>query len=402
MNETQSTTNIWLFFETLARRRGLIIGLVILVTLAAAVISLLLPRWYEANSLLLPPKETTTPIGGYSKLAEVVSVTEGLNLPVMVTSSDIYARILSSRTLVDRVIDRFDLKNYYGTSNMIETYLVVMMHSKFAVTPEGLLSISFEDRDPQMAADVTNAFVEELDHLNREIVNSRAKQNRIFIEERLKQVQAELDSLQVVFENFQYDNKAVDFDEQTRLAIEQAVSLKVMLTEIEIDLKMSEQMLGKDNPELVEKRRKRDIIQNRLDMLESSNADSSFFSLPISSIPKLKGEYENLYRRVKVNETLYTILLEQLEQAKIHENEEMPSISVLDYAQVPELRSRPRRTLIVTASFGFSVLGAILLVFILEYFRLLGERKPEDYKRVQYFIEAYLGWFPGVKKALRK
>ncbi|MFZ5979718.1 MAG: GumC family protein [Candidatus Zixiibacteriota bacterium] len=401
MNETQ-TNNIWRFFETLARHRGMIIGLVILVTLGAVVVSMSLPKWYEANSLMLPPKDTTTPIGGYSKLAEVVSITEGLNLPVMVTSSDVHARILSSRTLVERVIERFDLKNYYGTSNMIETYLVVMAHSKFVVTPEGLLSVSFEDKDPQMAADVTNAFVEELDKLNREIVNSRAKQNRIFIEERLHQVQTELDSLQREFEKFQIDNKAVDFDEQTRLAIEQAVSLKVMLTEIEIDLKMSEQMLGKDNPELVEKRRKRDIIKNRLDMLESSNPDSSFFSLPISSIPMLKGEYESLYRRVKVNESLYTILLEQLEQAKIHENEEAPSISVLDYARVPEVRSRPQRTLIVAGSFGFSVLGALLLTFILEYFRQLAEKKPDDYKRVLYFIEAFLGWFPGVKKALRK
>ena len=401
MNDTQ-TTNIWLFFEALARRRGLIIGLVVLVTLGAAVISMVLPKWYEANSLLLPPKDITTSVGGYSKLAEVVSITEGLNLPVMVTSSDVHARILSSRTLVDRVIERFDLKNYYETSNMIETYLVVMLHAKFAVTPEGLLSVSFEDKDPQTAADVTNAFVEELDRLNREIVNSRAKQNRIFIEDRLQQVETELDSLQVMFEEFQTDNKAVDFDEQTRLAIEQAVSLKVMLTELEIDLKMSEQLLGKDNPELVEKRRKRDIIRSRLELLESSNSDSSFFSLPISSIPRLKGEYETLYRRVKVNESLYTILLEQLEQAKIQENEEAPSISVLDYARVPEMRSRPRRTLIVAASFGFSVLGALLLAFILEYFRLLAEKKPEDYKRVSYFIEAYLGWFPGVRKALRK
>jgi len=401
MNDSHSS-NLWLFFEALTRRRALIISIVILVTLASVVISLLLPKWYEANALLLPPKDVSVSVGSYSRLAEVVSITEGLNLPVMVTPTDVYARMLSSRTLEERVIERCALKDYFQTANMIETHLVLKMHTRIAVTPEGLLSVSFEDQDPQTAADVTNAYVDELNKLNREIVTSRAKKSRTFIEERLAGVERELDSLRDVFEKFQVENKAIDFDQQTRLAIEQAVQLKVSLTNIEIDLKMSEQMLGKDNPELIEKQRRRDIIRRELEQLETTNRDSSFFSLPIASIPRLKGEYDNLYRRVKVNESLYTILLEQLEQAKIQEREEAPTISVLDYARVPEIRSRPQRTLIVAGSFGFSLLAAVLLAFIFEYFRALSEKKPEDYKRVVMFIEAYLGWVPGVRKALRK
>ena len=140
-----------------------------------------------------------------------------------------------------------------------------------------------------------------MNKLNQEIVTSRAKKSRTFIEARLAGVERELDSLRDVFEKFQVENKAIDFEQQTRLAIDQAVQLKVSLTNIEIDLKISEQMLGKDNPELIEKRRRRDIIKRELEQLETSNRDSSFFSLPISSIPRLKGEYENLYRRFKVN-----------------------------------------------------------------------------------------------------
>lgn len=401
MNEIPSS-NLWLFFEGLARRRGFIFLFIILVTLAAVVVSLLLPKWYEANALLLPPKDISMPVGSYSKLAEVVSLTEGLNLPVMVTPTDVHARMLSSRTLVERVIEKFDLKNYYGTTNMIETHLVFMSHARIEVTPEGLLSVSFEDRDPQMAADITNALVAELNLLNQEIVTSRAKQSKTFIEQRLAEVAHELDSLREVFEQFQLDNKAIDFDQQTRLAIEQAVQLKVSLTNIEIDLQMSELMLGKDNPDLVEKRKRRDIIKGKLEQLETLNPDSSFFSLPIALIPRLKGEYQNLYRRVRVNESLYTILLEQLEQAKIHEREEAPTITVLDHARVPEVRSRPRRTLIVAGSFGFSVLAAVMLAFIFEYFRQLSEKKPEDYKRVAMFIAAYLGWLPGVRRLMNK
>ena len=401
MNPT-SGNNLWLFLEIMARRRGMIVGLVVVITLAAVVVSLVLPKWYEANALLLPPKDVTMPVGGMSQLAEVVSVVEGLNLPVMVTPSDVYARILSSRSIADSVIRVCDLQARYETTTRLETYLALMSHARFEVTEEGLLSVSAEDRDPQKAADITNAFVTALDKLNRRIATQRASQNREFIEERVRQVKTQVDSARQEFEAFQTTQRAVDFDQQTRLAVEQAISLKVSLAQLEIDLQMNERVMGKDNPELVEKRRRRDIIKEQLRELETANRDSSFFSLPLASVPRLKGQYELLYSRVQVNDRLYTLLLEQLEQAKLQENEELPTISVLDYATPPEIRSRPQRSLIVAASFGGALVLAILLALLLEYFHRLRERHPEDYERAMYVIGAFLGWLPGVRKPHRK
>jgi uncharacterized protein involved in exopolysaccharide biosynthesis len=393
---------LWLFLETLARRRGLIVLIVVLATLASVVISLVLPEWYEANALLLPPKDVTVPVAGLSQLAEVVSVVEGLNLPVMVTPSDVYARILRSRSIAQSVIDTFDLGSRYGAESTTETYLVLMEHSRFEVTEEGLLSVSVEDKDPEMAARLTNAFVEELDRLNRRIASQRAVQNREFVEGRIKQIKAQLDSSRQEFENFQEEHRTVDFDEQTRLAIEQAISLKVSLAQLEIEIRMNEQVLGKDNPDLIEKQRRRDIIKEQLTELESGKQDSSFFSLPLAAVPDLKGQYEILYSRVKVNERLYTIMLEQLEQAKLQENEELPTISVLDHARVPEIRSRPQRTLIVIGFAGGSFLAALLLALLLEYFSRLRETNPEEYKRAMFVARAFFGWLPGVRSIKNK
>jgi hypothetical protein len=94
---------------------------------------------------------------------------------------------------------------------------------------------------------------------------------------------------------------------------------------------------------------------------------------------------------------LYTILLEQLEQAKLQENEELPTITVLDYARPPEVRSRPRRSLIVVASFGGSLVLAVFLALIFEYFRRLREQNPQDYTRAQYVIRSFFGWLPGMR-----
>ena len=393
--------NLWLLLELVAKRRKFIIVFVFLITLASVVIALLLPKWYTATALLLPPKDLSVPVPGLARLSEVVSVTEGLDLPYMVTSSDVYARMLQSQTIAERIIEQFDLKACSGVDNFKKAYQELMNRSVFKVTDEGLLVISVDDRHPQMAADLTNAFVDELDRVNREIASERVHQNKVFIEERLAQVKKELESARKEFENFQLENRAVDFDEQTRLAIEQAIKLKVLLAELEIELKMREKNLAEDNTELIELKRRRKLVKDQLQSLEEGNPDSSFFSLPVSAIPTLRGQYEVLYSRVRVGESLYRILLEQLEQAKIQENEKTPTISVLDRAKPPDTKSKPKRLLIVSATFVFSLFLAVLGAALLDYLSRLKQNRPEDYARVMLFVNAFFGWLPGVKKAAK-
>jgi uncharacterized protein involved in exopolysaccharide biosynthesis len=245
---------------------------------------------------------------------------------------------------------------------------------------------------------MANAFVDEINRVNQEIVTSRARKNREFIEGRLFQVRTELDSARASLELFQRTYRTVDFDEQTRLAIEQASNLKVSLAQVELDLQIAEQSLGKDHPDLIQRRQRRSILRQQLEHLEIGGSDSSYFSLPVASIPALRGKYEMLYSKVRVSETLFTTLLEQLEQAKIQESKESPTISVLDHASVPELRSRPKRTLIVGGTFLLSLLFSVFLAAIFEYLDRLQERRPEDHLRALYVANAFFGWLPGVKR----
>jgi len=146
-------------------------------------------------------------------------------------------------------------------------------------------------------------------------------------------------------------------------------------------------------------RRRRELVREQLVQLEENNPDSSFFSLPVASIPTLRGQYEEFYSRVRVGESLYRILLEQLEQVKIQENEKTPTISILDRARPPDTKSKPKRTMIVGGTFGLSVIFAVFVAAFLEYLVRLKQRSPEDYVRARYFIDAFFGWLPGVKKS---
>jgi len=391
--------NFWILLELLARRRVFIAVFVFIATLLSVIVALILPVWYEASALLLPPKDLSTPVPGLSRLSEVASVTKGLDLPVMVTSSDVYARMLKSRTIAERIIEKFDLVARFGADNLQKAYKELMNRSRFKVTDEGLLLITVEDKDPGMAADIANTFVDELDKVNREIVLKRVRQNRSFVEERLSQVKLELASARKEFEDFQLQNRTVDFDEQTRLSIEQAIELKIKLAELDIELQMRKKNLAENNTELIELRRRRELVREQLVQLEENNPDSSFFSLPVASIPALRGQYEEFYSRVRVGESLYRILLEQLEQVKIQENEKTPTISILDRARPPDTKSKPKRTMIVGGTFGLSVIFAVFVAAFLEYLVRLKQRSPEDYVRARYFIDAFFGWLPGVKKS---
>ncbi|MCH7690573.1 MAG: hypothetical protein IIA17_05960, partial [candidate division Zixibacteria bacterium] len=172
----------------MAKRSRFIISFVLICTLSAVVVSLILPKWYKATATLLPPKEVTVPVAGLGDFAEVVSVTGGLSLPALVTLSDVYAKMLESRTIAESIINKFQLLALYDTDNFDETYEVLMSNSDFRVTAEGLVTVSAEDKSPQLAADLANAFVAMLDSINRDIAGQRAKHNKNFIETRLSQI----------------------------------------------------------------------------------------------------------------------------------------------------------------------------------------------------------------------
>lgn len=397
MNQPQ-TNNFWLLLEVLARRRGLIISVVLIATLATAGLSLMLPTWYRANALLLPPKEIVASEDKISSLREVVSVVQGLNLPVMVTASDVFARMLESRTICDVLITKFDLIERYEVRTNRDAYKELMELSDFVVTDEGLLEISVEDQSPEMAADLANTFVSELDRVSREIAQTRASQNREFVQARVEQVRVQLDSAKADFQQFQIRNHTVDFKEQTRLAVELAIELKKNLADIEISLQVLKRRLGPNHADLVDLKHRRQVVLNQLTMLESQNSDSSFFSLPIADIPALRGTYATLQNRVIVNEKLHNSLLEQLEQAKIAENESAPTISILDPARPPENKSRPKRTYIVGGAAIISLVLSVLLAALLEFLARLKTSSPDDYHRVNLFINAFFGWLPGVRR----
>lgn len=390
--------NLWKLLEIVARRIRFIIIFVLLVTLTAAVISLLLPKWYLATTLVLPPKDEGLKLGWGGSIDKMTSLTSGLSLPLMATPTDVYARIVGSRALIDRVIEKNNLAEYYGIESRGDLYTRIDFESDYRVTPEGLMEISFMSKDPEMAAQVANSFAEELDGLNRELATSRARLVKDFIGDRLSMAAADLEAARRDLRDFQDKNMAIDLDRQTQLAIESAVGLKVDLARNEIELSLKEKTLTSSHPDVVMLRRRIEEIKKQINSLEFGGKDSTFLSLPISEVPQLKITYAELTSRVQIAETLFRLLSEQYEQAKIQEMMNTPTISVIDRAYPPELPIKPQKRIIVSIAFIVSLVIAIFMALFFNYLENLKLKSPADYERARYFIRVIFGWLPGVKK----
>ncbi len=390
--------NLWKLLEIIALRIKFIIIFVAAVAVISAVISLLLPKWYNATTLLLPPKEESMKLGQATGMEDLISITAGLVLPIRATPSDIYARILKSRTVAERVIVANKLKDYYKINSVVDILKRFEDQTDFRVTDEGLLQITYMDRNPKMAAQVANSFADELDKLNREVSSSRAKLTREFIANRLTEVSKDLDSARTAMKNFQDQYKAIDLDQQTQLAIGSAVNLKVALAQSEIELNVKEQSLSATHPDVIALQRKIDEIKKQIADLENGTGKGSYLSLPVASVPALKIRFADLTSKVKVAETLFQILSQQYENVKIQEKMDTPTISVLDKAFPPELPYRPQKSIIVLVSTAAAVFLAIFLALFLNYLSTLQKNSPEDYDRARVFFNVFFGWLPGINK----
>ncbi len=255
-----------------------------------------------------------------------------------------------------------------------------------AVEPQGIITLSYEDTDPIRAAAIANSFVEELNRVNQENINSKARAMREFVEQRLTETIRDLAAAEEAYKNFQQIHYAVSLDEQVKAVIKAISDLRGQLVVAEIELGVMKKSLSPSNARYMEQQYKIDQIKDQLSKLEtgdSSQTGSSFMNMPVKDTPELALELARLTRDLKIQETIFELLKQQYEQAKIQELKDTPTIQVLDRAEIPRIKSKPKRiTLSImggVASFGFT----LIFILILEFVRREREKNSLAFQRMQ-------------------
>jgi capsule polysaccharide export protein KpsE/RkpR len=357
----------------LLRKRGYLAKAFLAGLLSGCLVAFLIPARYESLVQLMPPDNQAN--SGLAMLATLTAKTGGGlggvagDLLGMKSSGALFVGILRSRTVEDRISERFQLKKVYAIK--LEQDVRNKLSENTAISEDrksGILTIAVTDGDPRRAARIATAYVDELNQLVAELSTSSAHRERVFLEERLRAVKLDLDEASKQFSQFASKNNTIDIKEQGRAMVQGASTVEGELIASESELKGLEEIYADNNVRVRSLRARITELKRQLEMLggtgagDSGRATESSEYPSISRLPLLGVTYADLYRRMQIQEAVYETLTQQYELAKVQEAKETPSVKVLDAASLPERKSFPPRTLIALLVTLVVSSGAVIFV----------------------------------------
>jgi len=382
MEDANRSFNLWKMLLVIARRKLFIAVFVFLATLVAVITAFVLPEWYRAKASILP-SQYDQPLGITGNLTQFSLSSAGFELPLMATPSDVYATMLKSETVARQVIEEVGLLDYFKMKSIQKCYLYLMEKTEVKVTGEGIVELYFEDKDPEMAAKIANSFINSLDALNRRVKSAKAGSDRDFIKGRLEKTESLLDSARVNLISFQKKYKAVDLDEQKNVAITAAAELKKRLALTEVNLEVKRKVYSDDHPEVNNLKNEVDQIRRQLAEIEKgAGQQDSYFGVGLDSLPALTARFAELEADIEIQEKVLALLTGLYEEARIKEQRDTPTISILEKAYPPEIKYKPKRAIITVATFSISLVLAIFIALFADYLENLRRTSPADFELV--------------------
>ncbi|HKN75909.1 MAG TPA: Wzz/FepE/Etk N-terminal domain-containing protein [Candidatus Acidoferrum sp.] len=368
--------------------RKLLFGAFVLGALGSLGLALLIPSRYEATTQLMPPDGQSS--SGMAMLSALAGRAGGLggvagDLLGVKNSGALFVGILESRTVQDRLVGQYDLKRVYHAAKMEDARAGLAAHTRIVEDRKsGIIAVTVTDRDPRLAAAMAQAYVDELDRLVEQVSTSSARRERVFLEERLRAVKQDLDSAAQKFSIFASKNTAIDIPAQSKAMVEAAATLEGQLIAAEAELHSLEAMYTEQNVRVRALRARVTELRTQLGKMggesgtsaaPSSETDASLYPA-IRQLPLLGVTYADLYRQTKIQETVYELLTQQYELAKVQEAKEVPSVKVLDAAVVPTKKSFPPRGLLTVAGAGFALFAICAWILVRQAWREIDPNDP--------------------------
>jgi tyrosine-protein kinase Etk/Wzc len=354
------------------------------VGITALGISFLIPPTYTAKTQFLPPQQQQSAaasmlasLGGLGGLAGAVG---GIKNP-----ADQFLAFMKSVTVQDALIERFKLQERYKAKTKTEARLTLTGSVRAASGKDGLISVEVDDKDPKFAADLANAHVEELGKLLGKLATTEAQQRRLFFEKQLTLAKDKLIQSEIELRATGVSGSVLKSNPGSAVAA--VAGLQAGVTAQEVKLGAMRGYLAETAPEF---KQALNELANLKAQLAKQEKDS-----PANSNIKAQGDYVSKYREFKYNETLFELFAKQFEIAKLDESREGAVIQLLDVAQPPERKSKPKKaliTIIATFAAGFAFL---LFIFIRQAFKNAGKNQESADKL--YHLKA--SWQKAIGKA---
>jgi uncharacterized protein involved in exopolysaccharide biosynthesis len=359
----------------LARKKKRILGVTLGAALLATILVLLLPKSYTATATILPPEQRqsslTSMLGQFGALAGLSGANAGPE-----NSADLFVAMLKSRTVADRLIDQFDLRRVYRVKTYEAARRKLAGASRIDAGDDGLITIAVTARNPRQAADLANAYVDELHSLNDRLAISEASQRRLFYQQKLDAEREALSQAELALQQVQQKSGLVRPDAQGKAIIDAVATTRAQVAMQEVRIQAMRSYATGNNPDLKRAEKELAGMQAQLAKLERNTGEvgNGNLEVPTRRLPEAELNYLRSLRDVKYHESVYDFLSKQLEAARIDEAKDAVVVQVVDKAIPPEQKSGPRRLLIVSVTAILAFFFSCVLIILAAAAR----RKLED------------------------
>ncbi len=374
--ERNWVTNAALFWD----HRRLFVYVTTSVFMLSMAFAFCLPKQYESGARIMPPEQANS---GAAMLAALVGKGTGGSggglaglagsLLGAKNNGALFVALLRSGTVTGHLVQRFDLQHVYHKRYRSDT--AKRLNQATTITEDvksGVITIVVTDKSPYRARDLAQGYLDELNNIVARVNTSSAHREREFIEQRLRAVQDELQQAQIELSEFSSKNTTIDIKEQTRAMVDAGAKLQAQLIVGESELDSLRQIYGNENVRVKAAEARNSLLRHELEresgsskqVVDNSDMDASHPYPALRQLPQLGVRWANLYRSVRIHETVFDLLSEEYETARIEEVKSIPTISVIDFPGVPERKSGPHRGLIVIIATGLSAFTTGLLLLL--------------------------------------
>ena len=372
-------------------KKFLIINLVV-VTVIATAVSFLIPETFKSTaSVMLAPKNS---LGG---LGSLVSGNSALSLGAKLigvggnTDEDLILGLLNSRTIIEKVVNKFNLYEYYNVEDENFDKLMKKMSDDIIFEPNeyGMIEVSVINKNPKLSADMANYFVILADSMNIELAIKNAKENRKFIEKRYLKNVADLRKAEDSMYVFQKKYGIFAVPEQLEVAVKVSAEIESELAQREIMLHMLKESQGVNSPQYLSLLSEVKILRKKVNELKYSDKLSSVSNVlfPFKKMPDIIIEYYRLYREVEIQNKIIEFTLPMYEQAKVEEQKSIPTLLTIDKAVPAQLKYAPKKAFIILAAFFLTMFFVIFLIFLFENIMQNSNEKNPFEKKLKSFVD---------------
>ncbi len=376
MPDEPRTPTLGGYIETVKRWRATAAAVVLVVLIATLIFTLTADKIYTAGATLIPESPGPETAG----LTSMLLNNFGGFLPGMTTgpatAGDIVVSLLESKSLAGSVVDTLDLAEAWeideGDAYRSREVAIDKLKKNLRIVQDErtLVKLRVQDTDPVRAAAIANAFLDELDQANQEFSTSSAGRTRRFVEQRLTDTEDALAEAQRALEEFQREHGALAIDEQTKTTVEVVAKLQGEIEALKAKRDALAYSLSNTSAEVGTIKAQIAALEARVRSLMAPGGDDAGEDtgvlLALGDVPGLAAEYARLLLAVKTQTTVYGMLAQQYEQAKIEEARNTPTVRILDRATPPLYRTRPRNKLNMAVGLVLGLALAFLAVLALD------------------------------------